>query len=269
MFTIGQFSRITGLTVKTIRLYHEKGLIIPAHSDPFTGYRYFDQRNVEEARKVKLLRELEFPLIEIGRMLEGSGDDSDILGFLESRRDSIQERAKKLNLIVSTLDDIIRSEQEAAVIGEVDSQIVEKNLEATQIAGIRWKGRYSETGVYLGRVARAAGRHIVGKPMNLYWDSEYREEDADLESCFPVIGLSGEGEVTVRTLEGGPFVCLVHKGAYESIGRSYERVMAYAQDRDYQPVLPSREVYLKGPGMIFQGNPRNYLTEIQMPQLPD
>jgi DNA-binding transcriptional MerR regulator len=43
MFSIGQFSRITGLTVKTIRLYHEEGVLQPAWIDDETGYRYFDR----------------------------------------------------------------------------------------------------------------------------------------------------------------------------------------------------------------------------------
>jgi hypothetical protein len=44
MFSIGQFSRITGLTIKTIRLYHERGILSPGKVDPATGYRYFDDR---------------------------------------------------------------------------------------------------------------------------------------------------------------------------------------------------------------------------------
>jgi effector-binding domain-containing protein len=37
------------------------------------------------------------------------------------------------------------------------------------------------------------------------------------------------------------------------------------KERGYEVTLPTREVYLKGPGMIFRGNPKKYLTEIQLP----
>ena len=40
--------------------------------------------------------------------------------------------------------------------------------------------------------------------------------------------------------------------------------MAYLKQKGYKATAPSREIYLKGPGMIFRGNPKNYLTEIQM-----
>ena len=48
------------------------------------------------------------------------------------------------------------------------------------------------------------------------------------------------------------------------MGRSYAKILAYAKQKGYAIATPTREVYIKGPGMIFKGNPKNYLTEIQM-----
>lgn len=73
-----------------------------------------------------------------------------------------------------------------------------------------------------------------------------------------------EAETTdVRELPGGRCVSLVHHGPYSELSRSYGRVMEYAMGRGLVLSTPSREVYLKGPGMIFKGNPMNYLTELQ------
>jgi len=47
------------------------------------------------------------------------------------------------------------------------------------------------------------------------------------------------------------------------LGRSYAKILKQADGRNI--ALPTREIYIKGPGMIFKGNPRNYLTEIQLP----
>jgi effector-binding domain-containing protein len=41
-------------------------------------------------------------------------------------------------------------------------------------------------------------------------------------------------------------------------------VFEYLKSHKLEPLSPTREVYLKGPGMIFRGNPRKYLTEIQV-----
>jgi DNA-binding transcriptional MerR regulator len=69
MFGIGEFSKITGLTVKTLRFYHEEGLLIPASVDPQTGYRYYAEPQIELARTITFLRTLEFPLPEIKSLL--------------------------------------------------------------------------------------------------------------------------------------------------------------------------------------------------------
>ena len=58
LFSIGEFSRVTGLTVKALRFYHEEEVLVPAEVDGVTGYRYYADRQVETARAVKFLREL-------------------------------------------------------------------------------------------------------------------------------------------------------------------------------------------------------------------
>ena len=47
----GPFSKITGLSIKAIHLYHEKGLLVPNAVDRESGYRYFDQHNVEKGHR--------------------------------------------------------------------------------------------------------------------------------------------------------------------------------------------------------------------------
>ena len=49
MFSIGEFSKITGLPVKTLRFYHEKRLLVPSCVDRETGYRYYDAANAEKS----------------------------------------------------------------------------------------------------------------------------------------------------------------------------------------------------------------------------
>ncbi len=147
---------------------------------------------------------------------------------------------------------------------ENEFEIEEKEVETMLIASYRMKGKYSEVGKGFGVLAKNLGREINGKAMCLYYDGEYKEDDADIEICFPVRkGKDAEG-ISVRELKGGRCVSLIHKGAYEFIGESYKKIFGYINERDYKTFVPSREVYIKGPGMIFKGNPKNYLTEIQI-----
>jgi len=55
------------------------------------------------------------------------------------------------------------------------------------------------------------------------------------------------------------------RGADAQSGRSYAKILKRAEELKLKIALPTRGVYLKGSGMIFKGNPKNYLTEIQLP----
>jgi DNA-binding transcriptional MerR regulator len=268
MFTIGEFSRITGLTVKTLRFYHEKNLLVPAAIDPGSGYRSYDERNVERARVIVALRELDFSLDDIAAILADCAEDDDLVGFLERQKVSLAERIGQLAGAVRQIDRLIheqRREREERTVTPKTFAIEERDLEPVLVAGVRMQGRYSDCGRGFALLGKRVGRHIAGKPLCLYYDGEYREDDADFEPCFPIRReVQAEG-VTVRELPACRCLALVHRGQYEQLGRSYERLLKYAKERGYAPTLPSREVYLKGPGMIFRGNPEKYLTEIQLP----
>ena len=67
--TIGDFSRITHLSVKTLRRYHEAGLLEPAEVDPYTGYRYYNTAQVPTAQVIRRFRDLGMPVREIGEVL--------------------------------------------------------------------------------------------------------------------------------------------------------------------------------------------------------
>jgi effector-binding domain-containing protein len=143
-------------------------------------------------------------------------------------------------------------------------EIEEKELDPILIAGVRFKGKYSDCGKAFEKIARRMGMNICGKAFNLFYDFEYKEDDADIESCMPVKTDRNDKDVSVRELPGGRCVSLIHKGSYETLGQSYEKIMVYMKKKGYSPKLPFREVYLKGPGLFAKGKPNNYLTEIQV-----
>ena len=147
-------------------------------------------------------------------------------------------------------------------------QVQEKSLDPILIAGVRMKGRYAECAKGFAKIGRAFGRFIVGPCMLLHYDTEYKEADADFEACMPVKQAKDVDGVSVRELSGVRCVTILHKGPYDQMGPSYARVIKYAKDKGYAIASPTREVYLKGPGMIFKRNPKNYLTEIQIPIQP-
>jgi DNA-binding transcriptional MerR regulator/effector-binding domain-containing protein len=266
LFSVGEFSKVTGLSVKTLRFYHEKGLLLPTRIDESSGYRYYDPSAVERARIIVSLRDMEFSLEEIAQILEQSDDDSDLLNRLELQKVRIAQRMSREREIVRALDRLIASEREAReTLQATGFRVEERTLPEVLIAGFRMRGKYSDCGKGFAKLGRAVGRYISGKPFCLYYDAEYKDDDADIETCFPIRKEVSVDGISVRMLPAVRCLTLIHRGPYPQLGRSYERILRAAEERGVEPLLPAREVYLKGPGMIFRGNPKKYLTEIQMP----
>ena len=65
LLTIGAFARASRLSAKALRRYDELGLLPPARVDSFTGYRYYDETQLERARLVAWLRRIGMPLARI------------------------------------------------------------------------------------------------------------------------------------------------------------------------------------------------------------
>ena len=266
MYSIGEFSRIVSMPVKTIRYYHEQGLLVPARIDPGSGYRMFDEHNVETARAIKALRELRFSIRDIAMIIEKHDDDADVVTFLKSRREEILGELEQLSNAKQAIDSIIQSEERARQMAHESHYEVEmKDVPSMLVAGIRMQGKYSDCGKAFKQLGRTVGRYINGKAMMLCYDTEYKEDDADFEPCMairqPKKDIDG---VSIRELPAGRYATLLHKGPYDSLGNSYAKLLKYLRDNGHEHQLPSREVYIKGPGMIFKGNPKKYLTEIQM-----
>jgi DNA-binding transcriptional MerR regulator/effector-binding domain-containing protein len=265
MYTIGDFSKITGLTVKTLRFYHEQGLLIPSAVDDKTGYRYYDRSKIETARVITHLKSLDLTIEEIGAILRDAKDDADLRDIMERQKALLESKIKRYRMIVRSLNQFLAAEAETRkLMTKPTFQVEEKTVEPMLIAGIRMKGRYADSGTGFSRIGKSLGRYICGKPMLLHYDAEFRQDDADFEACMPVRTEKQVDGIGVRRIAGGRCVSCLHKGPYDQMGRSYAKILDYIRGKGYEVQMPTREIYHKGPGMIFRGNPRNYLTEIQI-----
>jgi len=69
VLTVGDFSRATHLSVKTLRHYHQVGLLEPAAVNPGTGYRYYAAGQIPAAQVIRRLRDLEMPVADVKAVL--------------------------------------------------------------------------------------------------------------------------------------------------------------------------------------------------------
>ncbi|MEQ8175694.1 MAG: GyrI-like domain-containing protein [Syntrophomonadaceae bacterium] len=266
MYQIGDFSIISRLTIKTLRYYHECGLLEPCLIDPESGYRYYDEKCLERAMTIQELKNLDFSIKEIKDILDNCQDDSELLDYMANKQKEIASKMANYENMDKKLAAFIKQTRQAEEVQDMNknSEIVIKNIPDTLIASIRFRGRYEDAGVYFPRLYKLCGRHASGSPFFLYFDPDYKEENADIEACVPVkTPVEGDG-MRSRTLKGGQAITIIHKGPYENLGGSYKKLIDYINQTGLKIIAPSREVYLKGPGMILPRSPRKFLTEIQM-----
>jgi DNA-binding transcriptional MerR regulator/effector-binding domain-containing protein len=263
-YPIGAFSRMSRLTIKALRFYHEQGLLEPVRIDGNTGYRFYDEGCLVCAEAITWLRGLDFSIQEIKELLAPSREkDADLVGLLRRKAEEVARKAKHYRRVKQEIESFLAKEAQRTRLA-MEMAVAEKILEDVLIAGVRFRGRYDEAGKRFGALARIAGRAIAGDPFSLYYDAEFKEEDADIEVAFPIRApIHAEG-IDCRVLSGGRVVSLVHRGPYSELGRSYRRLIDFVGGRNLTLGAPIQEVYLRGPGMLFPGNPKEYLTDIRV-----
>ncbi len=267
MLSIGEFSRVTQLTIKALRLYHEKGLLIPDRIDCDSKYRYYRSSAVEKAITIRRLKDMGFSLHEIKEIVQECSDDTQMAAFVEKKLQTIEDTLRQYQEMKQNLSFFLQRDKEEQLVHEHTnpSPAVEKEIIPGMLAaGIRFKGKYHEVGDKFGTLFRAFGRYAGGKPFTLYYDGEYKEEGADIEACIQVKKKIDIDGINCRELKGGNAVTLIHRGPYEELHRSYGKIYEYCREHNLKLLLPTREQYLRGPGMIFRGNPRKYITRLMM-----
>lgn len=65
MYKIGEFSKKVDISIRTLRYYDEYGVLVPNKVDKLTGYRFYDEANLQECELIKLLKSVNFTLEEI------------------------------------------------------------------------------------------------------------------------------------------------------------------------------------------------------------
>src|SRR4051794_6482197 len=98
-FTVGELSRLTGVTVRALHHYDEIGLIVPSERTA-AGYRLYDEGDVKRLHQVLVLRELGVPLEAIAAALDGGSRDE----VLQAQRQSLLARRAKLDAMLASLD---------------------------------------------------------------------------------------------------------------------------------------------------------------------
>jgi effector-binding domain-containing protein len=269
---IGKFSLITRLSPKALRLYDDRGLLVPGVKDLCTGYRYYTGAQIPLGVSIKTLCGLGFSLSEIDVLLaaKASRDTATITELFGKRRQEIRSEVRRLQQIEAILANETASLE--SIYMSLNEPLI-KDVPPQRIVGKKGTGPYSETisrlmpdlcGQLFSEENQRNGLKVTGPFMTLYHDCEYREKDATMECVAPITGriVLSDPEMEVRILPGGNVLSLIHKGSYNKLHEAWSRIGAYAEEKEYVPNGLHREVYLNDPNIVSE---EELLTELQIP----
>lgn len=265
MYLISDFSKITTIPVKTLHYYDTAGLLTPYRRDPASGYRFYNEANYEQALQLLFLRDLDFSIQEIKEILARPLTEIEFNQFLATKKfqlkGEINHKLALIQKIETTLTSPIGSQTFLTKSAVTCLKIPAKKVIAKGIVG-----PYPEVGRHISQLYKLAGNSGSGSPFTLMFDDSYQEL-ATMKVCLEVtknLTLTTK-DFELLELPSQEILSYTHLGSYDTLSFSYKQLFDFAQTNNYQLHFPSRELYLKGPGFFFKGNPAHYRTEIQIP----
>ncbi|MFK7915256.1 MAG: MerR family transcriptional regulator [Pseudomonadales bacterium] len=264
---IGEFSKLTRLSIKALRLYAAEGVLVPVSVDSESGYRYYTADQVDLADAIRILRSLDMSLPNIREVLaaQGSGHTAE---SLKSHRQRLVEQAAAIERKVHYLDALIAA-GELTLSYEIELAQVQPRSIATVCIQSTLSGIGLGVQSGFGRLMsglQQANIQPAGPPVIIQRDVIDEDEAGELELGVPISDSVLEAsDLAVRELEGGTMARTLHAGPYQQVGPAYQALARWIAHGGYEVAGPPREWYLNDP----QSTPESaLLTAIEFPLRP-
>jgi effector-binding domain-containing protein len=271
MFKIGDFSRLSRISVKTLRYYDEIGLLKPVRVDQFTGYRYYSADQLPQLNYIIALKDTGLSLEEIATLVNNSLDPSQIRDIFILKQAELRQRLSEERNRLEQVEKLLKQIEKEGKMP--DYKVVVKKVEPQTVASMRGiLPAYGEVGQFYGEIFKHLAKKMIFKPaaatLLICYDGEFKESDVDVEICVPVKkSIPGSDKVKVYELPAIEAASIIHKGPYESISEAYGALMAWIENSGCQVAGPSRELYLTSP--YDTDDASKYVTEVQFPVLKE
>jgi DNA-binding transcriptional MerR regulator len=244
--TIGEFSQITHLSIKTLRRYHEGGLLAPAEVDPRTGYRYYTLDQVPTAQVIHRFRELDMPVREVAGLLAVSEPSAraaliaEHLARLESRLDQTRAAVVALRRLLVREPaplDVRRRHRDPAVVAAIRDVVERRDV-------VGW---YAAAMAELTGVLSSVDAEPTGPAGGLYDNELFTEDRGAVVVYMPVDDPPVRGAVEPFFIPATDLATAVHVGAHDDIDVTYGVLGVYVREHALQVAGPVQEIYHVGP----------------------
>lgn len=235
---------MTQLSVKTLRHYHEVGLVIPDQVDPATGYRYYAPCQVPTAQVVRRLRELSMPIADVRAVLASAPEDRNALismhlGRLEAELAATRSAVDSLRAILDRPASASAIEHRS--VPATPAVAITESLDRDDLLPW-WLGAVGEL-----RATVAAGAATpTGVPGALF-DFEIFAADRGVATVFiPVDGpVRAVGRVAPLLVPPAELAVISHRGSHDDVDLAYSALGDYATAHEISVDGPLREYYTR------------------------
>lgn len=265
LYRIGEFSKLTKTTIKTLRYYDEIDLLKPEHIDPFTNYRFYTTNQLVELHRIQSLRQIGLSIDEIKLLIAGENVNT----ILEKRKVEVLQELQDAQDQLSRIEFILSGKEEMQFMNY--QAIIKKLPECIVYSKTMTIPSYD---AYF-QVIPAIGEKVMAKYPDLkcsvpeycficYLDGEYREKDINVEYCEAVIELKPDfDDIKFKKIESTTAVSVMHKGPYSKLPQAYAYIFKWIEDNGYMATGSPRESYIDG--IWNKENEEDWLTELQIP----
>lgn len=265
MLKIGDFSKLSRISIRMLRHYDEIGLLIPKSIDNFTSYRYYGEDQLPIADRICSLKKMGFSLSAIGEILRNYDNPQALADFLKVKQAEIAAEAEEVSHRLRLLDTAIKRLRKdttamnytvtVKTVPERYVASVRKVIPAYDQEGMLWSIMMSETASMGMQISDSCNS------LAMFHDDGFKENDVDVEIQMTVKGSYKNTEnVIFKTVPAIEIASATYKGSYDQILAVNHVVASWAKDNGYEFNDMMFCIYHVSPNQTQ--NPDEYVTEV-------
>lgn len=242
--SVGRFATMTHLSVKTLRHYHQVGLLEPAEVDPYTGYRYYALEQLPTAQLIRRLRDLRMPVAGVRAVLvAGSPAERDTL--IAAHIDHLEAELANTQAAVNSLRALLECApgQQHPVHQRTESSfpVVAITEDIGNPADIEswWREALYE----LRAAVDGHGMQVTGPAGGLYDECLFQHEPGEAIVYIPVTTPLELGRIKPLVVPAAEVAVTTHDGAHGDIDLAYARLGSYITEHELTVGWQLREYY--------------------------
>ena len=265
MLKIGEFSKLSRVSIRMLRHYDDIGLLKPAEIDSFTGYRYYREEQLFAVGRITSLKDMGFSLADIVRILDDYDDREKMEKYLSERQRELSKLSEDTQYKLMLLDTARkRLRKEQTMSFDVTVKTIPERYAATVQMVVP---HYEDESMLWGTMMSECHNLVPSDPCLAaaeFLDDEYKEENVEIVAWMTVNGSYSDTEhVKFKTLPAVKVASCVIRGSYDQMGEAYATVASWIKANGYTMNGHMFNIYHVSPAQTQ--NPDEYVTEACFP----